>query len=230
MVVLQTSDDMTFMQINPIHRKSLSEEVAEALKQKIQAGAIAVGAKLPTEPELMRMFSVGRSTIREAVKYLSQSGFIHVQQGLGTFVTSMDGNNHLDSSIANGRFADVYEVRQTLEIKIIEKSTIHRTNKHLKDMQTHLQNRKAAAEKGLLHECIEADIAFHSTIAESCGNNILTALYKTLSTHVAKYFDEAYADTEPFLVSQKLHEELLQYITEKNTVKAIQIAQTIIGQ
>ncbi|WP_447642400.1 MULTISPECIES: FadR/GntR family transcriptional regulator [Chitinophagaceae] len=226
---MHSSDDMTFMQINPIQRKSLSEEVAELLKHKIQSGEIVVGAKLPTEPELMRMFSVGRSTIREAIKYLTQSGFVHAQQGLGTFVTSMEGNNRLDSSIANGKFADVYEVRQILEIKIIEKAAINRTNKHLKDMQTHLQNRKVAADKGLLHDCIDADIAFHSTIADSCNNSILTALYKTLSIHVAKFFGDVYKDTSPFLVSQDLHEELLRQITEKNATKAVQVAQTIIG-
>lgn len=212
-----------------IQRRSLAEEVADLIKHKIKSGAFAIDAKLPTEPELMQQFGVGRSTVREAIKYLANSGFVTVQQGLGTFVKSLDGNNQLDEKIENGDFAEVFEVRQTLELKIIENATHYRTAKHLKEMQKHLKDRKIFAESGQLQACINADIAFHTTIADGCGNSILSTLYRTLSLHVAKFFASEYKNTNPFLVSQDLHEALWESISQKDTAKAIKLANKIIG-
>ena len=71
-----------------IRKRSLAEELAERLRQRITDEQFEVGEKLPAEPELMRIFGVGRSTVREAVKILVNMGFLKVQQGAGTFVES----------------------------------------------------------------------------------------------------------------------------------------------
>ena len=64
-----SSDDMTNMKTNSIiQKKSLAEEVAEQLQKEITEGKLKEGDKLPIEPELMKIFGVGRSTIREAIK------------------------------------------------------------------------------------------------------------------------------------------------------------------
>lgn len=211
-----------------IQRKSLAKEVADLIKQQIQNGVYPVGTKLPTEPELMKSFSVGRSTIREAGKYLAQSGFVQVKQGLGTFVISQSGNQALDDKIGKAGFSEVLEVRQLLELQIISKSARNRTECDLAAMQNHLENRKLFAKAGNLDACIQADIGFHTAIADSCGNVILSELYKTLSLHLSKFFSEVYQDTMPFILSQQEHEKLLQYIKERNEIKALRCAKKII--
>ena len=76
--------------------------MAEQLQKQIKEGKLKEGDKLPTEPELMKVFGVGRSTIREAVKMLLNKGYISVQQGRGTFVESQTPvMNHL-SNVLNG--------------------------------------------------------------------------------------------------------------------------------
>lgn len=216
------------MKTEAIVRRSLAEEVAAAIEEKIKLGDFPMGAKLPTEPELMKQFAVGRSTIREAVKYLSQSGYLNVQQGLGTFVKSTTGHHALDAKIEQGKFDDIFEVRHVLELRIIEKAAINRTAKGLKDMGQALKNRAKYAENGNLAACIEADIAFHSAIAQSSGNSILTALYTTLSVHVNKFFQAIYKDTTPFQISQPQHVELMLAIKDKDVQKSIDIANRII--
>lgn len=215
--------------MQPIQRKSLAQEVADTLKHRIKSGVLAIDSKLPTEPELMEKFGVGRSTIREAIKNLAQSGYVHVQQGLGSFVISLTGHTALDEKIGDADFAEVFEVRQILELQIIEKACRNRSSKDLSAMNRNLQQRWKQAQAGQLNACIEADIAFHTTIAESCGNNILAELYKTLSIHVTRFFSQAYTDTTPFIQSQTIHEELLKYIEAGNPQKALQAAKKIIG-
>lgn len=212
-----------------IQKKSLAQEVADLLKHKIKSGVFAINSQLPTEPELMKHFGVGRSSIREAIKYLSQSGFVNVQQGLGTFVISVTGNTLLDDKIENADFAEVFEVRQILELKIIEKAALNRTDNQIKLMRQNLKDRFSFAQENKLNECIEADIEFHTNVAESCGNSILSALYKTLSEHVKKFFFVVHQDTTPFTTSQQVHEDLLQAIEDQNPAKALENAQKIIG-
>ncbi|WP_349949811.1 FadR/GntR family transcriptional regulator, partial [Bacteroides cellulosilyticus] len=79
-----------------IQKKSLADMIAETLKQQITEGTYRVGDKLPTEPELMKTFGVGRSSVREAVKLLVNMGVVRVQQGSGTFVAVPSNNDDVN--------------------------------------------------------------------------------------------------------------------------------------
>ena len=47
------------MKTEAIVRRSLAEEVAAAIEEKIRLGEFPVESKLPAEPELMIQFAVG---------------------------------------------------------------------------------------------------------------------------------------------------------------------------
>ena len=72
----------------PLRKHSLADTLAQRLQRRIAAGKFRTGERLPTESELMRMFGVGRSTVREAVRMLSDRGFLNVRQGAGSFVAA----------------------------------------------------------------------------------------------------------------------------------------------
>jgi GntR family transcriptional regulator len=61
--------------------------IAEDLRAQIDSGAIAPGAKLPTESDLRVGYGAARNTVREAVKLLASRGLVETRPGLGTFVT-----------------------------------------------------------------------------------------------------------------------------------------------
>ena len=57
--------------------KTLSENIADRIKQRIIVGKYAVGTQLPNEQELADSLNVSRTTIREAVKLLvSRQGYL----------------------------------------------------------------------------------------------------------------------------------------------------------
>lgn len=58
----------------------------EQLKQDIRTGRYPVGDVLPTEMELEQMFGVSRTTVRRAMKALSDDGLADIKQGRGTMV------------------------------------------------------------------------------------------------------------------------------------------------
>jgi GntR family transcriptional regulator len=58
--------------------------VYEVLRRRIEDHEYPVGSFLPPEPELGRLLSVSRTTVRKAVEMLTDDGFVVVRRGRGT--------------------------------------------------------------------------------------------------------------------------------------------------
>lgn len=79
-------------------------QVLRALRDRIVAGQYAVGAQLPTEADLCEEFGVSRHTVREALRRLTDQGYVKRRQGSGTQVISADpaaGYSHYMRSLAD---------------------------------------------------------------------------------------------------------------------------------
>ncbi|WP_442794524.1 FadR/GntR family transcriptional regulator [Pelobium manganitolerans] len=212
-----------------IKKKSLAEEVAEALRKDIIKGKYLLDEKLPIEPELMKRFGVGRSSIREAIKLLSNAGFLRVQQGLGTFVNCVNAQDGaLDERLKRANIEELQEVRQLLEMKIAEKAALNRSEVDIAKLRQYLDQRISYAEANDILNCIEADINFHTALAEASRNELLTDLYQTSSKHVKNWFISIYTETTDFQVSHPLHEKLLQHIIKQEAEKAFETVKRII--
>lgn len=216
---------------NPIKRKAICDEVANQLQKQITAGKLKKGDKLPSEPELMHQFGVGRSSIREAIRILATSGLLRVQQGLGTFVAMENGTPMpWYKRLENSSSIDLNEVRQLLELKIAEKAAINRNKKDIALLTKLLKQRLDAAKKNLPDECIDYDIQFHIAIADAAKNEILADLYKNIAAQIKKSFRQAYTNTEVFMLKHKMHQDLLQSIIDKDPQKAWEHVAEITGQ
>jgi GntR family transcriptional regulator len=69
-------------------RPVLYRQVATQLVDRIQSGFWKVGDNLPSENLLSKEFGVSRQTIRQALQFLQESGYIHRHQGSATKVIS----------------------------------------------------------------------------------------------------------------------------------------------
>lgn len=63
-----------------------TQAIAAELSAEIATGRYAVGSRFPTEPELRERFNVGRHTIREALKLLTEQGLVGRRRKTGTFI------------------------------------------------------------------------------------------------------------------------------------------------
>lgn len=68
--------------------RTLPGYVADQIKEMIFREDLSIGAKLPSETELARLFQVSRNTIRAAARMLSEQNIVEIRQGSGTFVSS----------------------------------------------------------------------------------------------------------------------------------------------
>lgn len=214
-----------------IKRESLADAVVNKLQQQIASSHYKIGEKLPSEPELMQQFGVGRSTIREAIRILVNKGLIRVQQGLGTFVELQQSSvEPFHQSLQRAEGDDVNEVRQLLELKIAEKAALNRTQEDIDVMAVFLKNRHEAALQNRPEACIEADIQFHIRLAMASKNEVLVDLYKIIANKMKKSFMEVFITTETLLSKQSMHTSLLQSVADRDPKKAWYWAAKITGQ
>lgn len=72
--------------LNPASPLPLYHQLAALLSERIERGELAVGERLPSEPELSRQHGIGRPTVRQATELLVQRGLIERRRGSGTYV------------------------------------------------------------------------------------------------------------------------------------------------
>lgn len=212
-----------------IQKRTLAQEVAKRLTEGIVNDMYAIGDQLPIEPELMKIYGVGRSSIREAIKILSIKGILSVQQGVGTFVVSKNVQESLEIQMSNAEIEEVEEVRSLLESKVAARAALNHTEQELKTIKEYLDLRGKFAQEKQALECYQADINFHLSIAEACGNKLLKEIYKIASRQVLRVFESSHNNnTDAFSISQELHTDLYHYIKNRDADNAAIVAQKII--
>lgn len=207
----------------------LSDKVIIEIRKDIASGKLKKGEKIPAEPELMEHYGVGRSTIREAIKTLSISGILKVQQGSGTFVVSKIKDETLSQRLKRADFEEINTVRALLEKEIVKLASQHRSETDLTAIENFLSQRKKAIEEQQQKKCAEADISFHISIAKASGNQVLSDLYENFSSVMRNFFEIRDAeDIKHFSNSQHLHEALFQAIKKQDPIKAEQLTVNIL--
>ncbi|MDO4345000.1 MAG: GntR family transcriptional regulator [Eubacteriales bacterium] len=61
-------------------------QLKNLLTEQIQTGKLKGGDQIPTETELCQKYNIGRNTVRNAIKELTEEGYLIKKQGKGTFV------------------------------------------------------------------------------------------------------------------------------------------------
>src|SRR4051812_24457 len=70
------------------------EQLRDMFVNQLSAGELKPGDPLPPEPVIAEQMSVARSTVRQALAQLEQSGLIRRVRGRGTFIHD-DAHNRL---------------------------------------------------------------------------------------------------------------------------------------
>ncbi|MFP4483089.1 MAG: FadR/GntR family transcriptional regulator [Thermovirgaceae bacterium] len=168
-----------------IDRSTVTENIIEQIKEKILSGEIKPGEKLPPERILAENLSVGRTSVREALRALQYMGVLEVRYGEGTFLSENTSllTDHFKTSHLLKRFSvmDLVEAR-----KVVEGATVYLAAKRgspedreaLRDIYYLAEEavQKGQGEKAFL----KADFEFHKKIAEMCQNPVLLEMLDTM--------------------------------------------------
>jgi len=207
----------------------LFEQISFKIRNDINKGKFKVGEKIPSEPALMELYGVGRSTIREAIKSLTLSGILTVQQGFGTKVNATP-SEPIEQRLRSSDFEEINQVRALLEQEIVRLATKNRTESDLETIIKALEKRKLAIESESRTECANADIEFHLAIASASGNRVLADLYESFTVIIRDFFAKrAPSGISHFAMSHYLHQALFEAINNRNADAAREIITTILN-
>ncbi len=151
--------------------KSLTAELVKRLTAEITSGALAPGARLPTEQQLVEALGVSRTVVREAVSALKADGLVITRQGVGAFVAQDTQRRpfRIDpDDLTLAKVLDVMELRTGVEVEAAGLAAERRTGRHVKQMEQALDAIDVALARG--EAAVGADFDFHCAIADATRN------------------------------------------------------------
>ena len=159
---------------------TLSAAVVAGLKDRILAGDLAPGAKLPSESQLIEEYAVSRTVVREAVTRLRAEGLVETQHGRGSFVLAVPETSSFSVEASAIRtHADVMamlDFRIGVESEAAALAATHHTGADVTAIQEAMSGFIRSGHEG----AVEADFAFHLAIARATGNRFYVDLLGSL--------------------------------------------------
>lgn len=73
--------------VDPLDDRAIYKQIADQLRDLIEAGVLPPGGKLPSESALMKRFGTSRQTIRNGLDELAREGRVYSRRGVGVFVS-----------------------------------------------------------------------------------------------------------------------------------------------
>jgi GntR family transcriptional repressor for pyruvate dehydrogenase complex len=184
--------------IDAIQKKSLSDSIAQAVKEMIDRHGFGPGHKLPTINEMARQFGVGSPTIREALRKLQAVGVIEMRHGSGIYVAQNHdalfvANSVRSSSASKKVMIDLIDTRLSLEVFVAGLAATHVTDETIEELEGILER----AEQSLLDTDMETlgtiNMDFHRGIALASSNGVA---YQVLDLLAGLFQSEQYAILE----------------------------------
>lgn len=167
----------------PVVKQSLSDRLANQIRQLIRTGNYQEGDRLPAIMEMARRFRVGHPTVREALKKLETMGFVEIRHGSGVYVTRSEdvlvhASPDYTGTVTKKLLADLIEARMPLETESAVLAARHATDANLQAMRDLLATAEAHFDDD--DQLNAVNMAFHREIARASGNTVLAQLLDVL--------------------------------------------------
>jgi GntR family transcriptional repressor for pyruvate dehydrogenase complex len=153
------------------------QEVFNVIETEILAKRLQPGDLIPTETELAETLGVNRSTVREGIRLLEQTGLVRREAGRRLYVSVPQ---HIELSIRMSRamvlhqitFREYWEVQMVLE-PLAASLAAHRISRAALDaLEANVVATEAAQLAG--DPLADFDVEFHALIAAATENRALT--------------------------------------------------------
>ena len=159
---------------------TLAQRVVAGLKDKILAGDLPPGHKLPSEAELSDEYRVSRTVVREAVTRLRAEGLVETFQGRGSFVLAMPEPTSFTVESAAIRshhdVLDMIDFRVGIETEAAALAAARIDAGGGASIRAALDAFVAAAPE----DAVEADFNFHRAVAAASRNRFYLGLLDSL--------------------------------------------------
>ncbi|MEW6400124.1 MAG: FadR/GntR family transcriptional regulator, partial [Bacillota bacterium] len=168
--------------------RPLYEQLAEVIRQKVAAGELGPGERLPGELELSSALGVSRPSVREALKILRALGVVSIRHGDGVYVTCAAPAEILRRLtpapvLPPEGLYHLYEIRKVLECQAAAWAAQRASEAEVAGLREVVGEMKGLVEGPVvgpsgppLDRLEQLDSTFHHRLTLSTGNAVLMGI------------------------------------------------------
>ena len=209
-----------------VHPPTTFEETVERLGTAIRLGLLAPGTRLPPERDLADELEISRSTLRQALTTLVQSGHLVSRRGRsgGTFVAEEPPLTHDEppEPVLSEHARAVLDYRVTVETGATVLAAERATDADLTLLDS-LTDEMGATAGARFKVYRRADVRFHIGVAEACHSPRLVAAMTEVQGQMTDLISRIAHPDEVLTRSNEQHMRLVELLRDRNVAGAVQL-------
>jgi DNA-binding FadR family transcriptional regulator len=204
----------------PVRPPTTFEETVERLGTAIRLGLLAAGSRLPPERELAGELRISRSTLREALTTLTQSGHLISQRGRGggTFVAEEPPLAELGDEPLGPQAWAVLEHRVAIETGATILACERADSPDLDRLDELVEKMAEAAD---FEDYRRADIRFHLGVAEAAASTRLVEEMTEVQGQMSELIALIAHPEQVLTHSNAQHRELVRLMRRRDAGRAV---------
>lgn len=213
------------MEIQPIRKVNVSEQVFEQLKTLLVQGQWKPGEKLPSENKLAQMFGVSRITVRQALQKLNVLGLVETRLGEGSFVRESDLSDSMNAllpavMLSQNTLPQVEEFREMIEVESARLAVLRAKSEDLEELKGIF--RRMQDSEGQPAAFGSADLDFHMKLGRMTQNVLVMKTQDILYGTLLEARDDI-VERMGYKPGLYYHAKLLEAVEKKDELGARQI-------
>lgn len=201
-------------------KSSTVQKTTDYLVEYIRSEKSRIGEKLFTEKRLCEELSVGRGSVREALRVLEAQGLIEIQHGKGAFIIRKDMEEQGDLinwfSRNKVKLKEFMEVRQAIEPLAIKLAVERGTDEEITELEKIHHKYLNGVEERDSVAMADCDEQFHSLIVKMAGNKMLQFMNDRINEKIAVFRLKTFRIEHNAYNAIKAHEDILHAIKERD--------------
>jgi GntR family transcriptional regulator, transcriptional repressor for pyruvate dehydrogenase complex len=206
----------------------LLDEAADRIKSYIEDHQLQPGMRLPSERDLVKQLSLGRTSIREGLRYLEMLGLIEIKAGKGIYLkdhkeSSLNKTINSWFTVHEGTVRELIELREAIETHSAFLAAMRASAMDIIEMEQAVSIMRVAAEQNDVARFVQADTNFHDAIARASGNSLLRRVLGSIAQEIITFrMAAAYFGAEMLQRSLTDHAQILKAIVAREPSQALQ--------
>jgi DNA-binding FadR family transcriptional regulator len=207
----------------PVRSQSALEETVDRLGTAIKLGLLAPATRLPPERELCARLGIARSTLRQALAALSESGQLHATRGRGggTFVVDPQPPAPPPSPELLEVWREVCDERLVVELGVALLAAERATPDALDALDAVVDVLDRTLDDFAAYR--QADIRLHVGIAEATGNPRLVKAMTEMQGAMTGLISFIAHPHDVLASSNAQHRRLLDALRHRDEARAVRV-------
>lgn len=220
-------------QWKPLPRLRTHEQVVAEIENRLNAGTLKAGDRLPPERQFAEALGVSRGAVREALRILEAIGVVEAGTGSGPTSGSMIVKDSIAGmamvlrihlQLASFSQQDLVEIRLLIESMAARKAAESATSEDIASLRAFIEEMRGTHTTASYNDL---DSAFHVGIVRASGNSLAAVLMAALREALRQAMVTAFESLEDPVNTMKTltdeHAAIVEAIADRDGDKAAEL-------